>query len=183
MSLFGVNYCVDIGHMNIQRVLVFVSGGLIVFAAGWIGFRKDASGEPLCYVMLSNGEVINLEHMCGQSETPNDQNLTSQELSNRGLIRSRNKDFRGAYADLSRAVELDPDNFIAHLDLATVQSALGEPEEAIVSIERAQASLRRDGRISDAETLEYSKAIYYSEIEEPSSDYLEYVEENRSRNQ
>lgn len=56
-------------------------------------------------------------------------------LSNRGGTRARVRDFYGAYEDLKKSIELDPDNLEAINNLAAVCDEVGKPEETIYYLE------------------------------------------------
>ena len=111
-------------------------------------------------MISESGETINLDHLCGQDEEQEVQALTAQELADRGWTKAQNRRFRDAYADLSKSIELAPEDFSTHLDLAVVQSSLGDTKAAVESIEQAQRLLRQAGRESDVEALEPQKLMY-----------------------
>jgi len=55
----------------------------------------------------------------------------SHLLANRGGTKSRLRDFQGSYKDLTKAMELDPDNLDALNNLATVCDEMGKPAETL----------------------------------------------------
>jgi tetratricopeptide (TPR) repeat protein len=74
--------------------------------------RLNAQPSPVCYAVFDNGEVVNLEDMCGeesQQEPTQEPRLSAQEYFELGV-----EQYGGTYeesiASFTRAIEADPNN-------------------------------------------------------------------------
>jgi len=128
--------------------------------------------------------------------------VTAQEFSQRGNARAARRDNKGALADMSRAVELAPDNAEYRFQRGLALMIGGEPGNAMADLDRALTikpdypealSLRASARLrtgdkagsradlatldrvlADASDMRLSMGGYYQEMDDPASAIPQY---------
>ncbi len=143
-------------------------------------FRKVIELDPSAVGAYNNLAVIYIDHL-------QDYRLAERYIEvslalfpdypagylNRGVIHLNNRRLRSAVRDFEKVLELDPENLLAHYNLAACYINLGD------MYSREAASLRASGREEEARTREESAREEYRRAEEYLRRGLSYWPEDR----
>lgn len=99
---------------------------------GWKGYFPFSDKAKL-YLMEGNEEEAMKVLEAGRVKYPNEQNLLTQQLN----IFLKNENFDGALANLDKAIENDPGNYIFYFARGTIFDNKGEKEKAETDYKKA----------------------------------------------
>lgn len=101
---------------------------------------------------------------------------TAAELVNRGVELARGGDDPGAAVLYRRAIELEPDDAIAHFDLGLALERLGEYDAAVASFRRAVELAPEDSQRDALATCLLNRGVWHDQAGRPERAVADYEE-------
>lgn len=127
--------------MKQKKVLFLCGVGLAVVGAS-LALRfapwSLAQQSPACYIILEDGQTVNLENMCGdESSNENFRQLSAEELYQQGLERHGELELDAAINSFTQAIESDQNNYQYYIGRGESYFSLNNTSAAIADFERA----------------------------------------------
>ncbi|NJL40213.1 MAG: hypothetical protein HC840_30135 [Leptolyngbyaceae cyanobacterium RM2_2_4] len=110
--------------------------------------KLNAQPSPVCYAVFDDGEVVNLEDMCGeenqQEPTQESGELSAQEYFDLGMEQYGGT-YEEAIASFTRAIEADPNNYEYYSMRASAYNSIDNVPAAAADYARVVEILENQG--------------------------------------
>ena len=140
-----------------------LTGFGLITTIGLLSVGKPVLSNPACYVIFEDEDIVNLEEMCRQPESPNivvgEVSLSpAEELYFRGDDQFLEGSFEESIESLTAAIKLEPDNERYYFARALSYTELGDIDAAKADYEAIKNIYIQRGE-GHPDRLEYIQSL------------------------